>query len=71
MSEKELGSVELCIGTDARGHFEYEIHEVVNEGVKQFRLRLWDYKNRQRVRFAKTIDELSQHIEVLLQESLA
>lgn len=69
MTEKVLNTIELSAGNGRHGQFEYEIHEVVNEGVKQFRLRLWDYRDRLRVRFAMNLDDLKPVIEQLLEES--
>ena len=71
MSEKVLNTVQLNMGNGAHGTFEYEIHQVVNDGITQYRLRLWDYRDRLRVRFAKTVDELLAESEKLLKESIA
>lgn len=70
MSEKVLNTTELCMGNGPKGQFEYEIHQVEYDGIKQFRLRLWDYKDKLRVRFAKTASELQDAVETLLKESL-
>lgn len=71
MTEKVLNTIQLTMGNGPKGHFEYEIHHVINEGIKQYRLRLWDYKDRLRVRFAKTVGELEFEANKLLKESLA
>ena len=70
MSEKVLSTIQLTMGNGSKGHFEYEIHQVEYDGIEQFRLRLWDYKDKLRVRFAKTVAELDQAAEALLKESL-
>ena len=70
MAEKQLDTILLSMGNGPHGHFEYEIHKVVCGGIEQYRLRLWDYKDKLRVRFAKTWEELDGCVESLLQESL-
>lgn len=71
MAEKVLNTVQQSMGNGVHGQFEYEIHKVVFDGVEQYRLRLWDYKDKLRVRFAKTVDELRDTADALLKESIA
>lgn len=70
MAEKQLETMLLSMGNGPHGHFEYEIHKVIFDGIEQYRLRLWDYKDKLKVRFAKTWEELDQCVPTLLQESL-
>lgn len=70
MAEKQLETMLLSMGNGPHGHFEYEIHKVIFDEIEQYRLRLWDYKDKLKVRFAKTWEELDQCVPTLLQESL-
>ena len=70
MAEKEIDTIQMTFGNGKHGHFEYVIHKVISDNVEQYRLRLWDYKDRLRVRFAKTVNELLVESEKLLKESL-
>lgn len=69
MAEKQLETIVLTMGNGPQGRFEYEIHKVIFDGVEQYRLRLWDHKDKLRVRFSKTVEELNGCVSTLLQES--
>lgn len=70
MAEKVLSTVQLSMGNGPQGRFEYEIHQVTNNGVNQYRLRLWDCKDKRHVRFAKTVNALLAESEKLIKESV-
>lgn len=67
MTEKVLATVALVQGDKSCGRFRYEIHQVENEGIEQFRLRLTDCQSRLTVRFAKTSKALMDYAHANLE----